>query len=171
MIWVAILGLIVLFIYAVISFAFLQNQYRHRENDDANLYCDNLGQCMYSVLRYGLTDNLGLVSINIVWTIKWYYCLVDSHQWNWWYVCKWLVYSTSDIWSLILHYCYHYWSEHCLWYYSGYLLWTKRRKSNYNFMIALSLISYHRVILKLNRKVTVSFVICQAMILRDELLK
>lgn len=54
------LGVIVLFIYAVISFAFLHNHYV--ETDDAALYCANLGQCMYSVLRYGLTDNLGLVS-------------------------------------------------------------------------------------------------------------
>lgn len=59
LVWVAVLGFIVLFIYAVISFAFLQNNYVR--TDDAALYCANLGQCMYSVLRYGLTDNLGLV--------------------------------------------------------------------------------------------------------------
>ncbi|XP_019861438.1 PREDICTED: uncharacterized protein LOC100634093 isoform X2 [Amphimedon queenslandica] len=59
LIWVAVLGVIVLFIYAVISFAFLQNNYVR--TDDAALYCANLGQCMYSVLRYGLTDNLGLL--------------------------------------------------------------------------------------------------------------
>ena len=61
LIWLAVLGVIVLFIYAVISFAFLQNNYV--ETDDAALYCANLGQCMYSVLRYGLTDNLGIVSL------------------------------------------------------------------------------------------------------------
>ncbi|XP_019861654.1 PREDICTED: inositol 1,4,5-trisphosphate receptor type 2-like [Amphimedon queenslandica] len=57
--WLSVLGVIVLFIYAVISFAFLQNNYV--ETDDAALYCANLGQCMYSVLRYGLTDNLGIL--------------------------------------------------------------------------------------------------------------
>ena len=61
LIWLAVLGVIVLFIYAVISFAFLQNNYV--ETYDAALYCANLGKCMYSVLRYGLIDNLGIVSI------------------------------------------------------------------------------------------------------------
>ena len=59
LVWVAILGVIVLFIYAVISFAFLHNQFVG--TDDASLYCANLGQCVYSVFRYGLMDNLGLV--------------------------------------------------------------------------------------------------------------
>ena len=78
LIWVAILGLIVLFIYAVISFALLNNQYQYTltSNDsDANLYCADLGQCMWSVLRYGLTDNLGLVSIYCINTIITFYLL------------------------------------------------------------------------------------------------
>ena len=62
LIWVAILGLIVLFIYAVISFAFLHNYFRI--TDDASLYCETLLECMYSVLRYGLIDNIGLVRNN-----------------------------------------------------------------------------------------------------------
>ena len=57
--WVAVLGFIVLYIYAVISFAFLHNQFT-AANETA-LYCDNLGQCLYSIVRYGLLDNLGLV--------------------------------------------------------------------------------------------------------------
>ncbi|XP_019851941.1 PREDICTED: inositol 1,4,5-trisphosphate receptor type 3-like [Amphimedon queenslandica] len=57
LIWVAILGLIVLFIYAVISFALLQNNF----DPESSLYCSNLGECTYSVLRYGLVDNLGFV--------------------------------------------------------------------------------------------------------------
>ena len=59
LIWVAILGLIVLFIYAVIAFALLHNQFII--TDSANLYCDTLAQCMYSVMRYGLIGSIGLV--------------------------------------------------------------------------------------------------------------
>lgn len=59
LIWVAILGLCFLFIYAVISFAFLHTDFV--VTDNAALYCDTLSQCMYSVLRYGLIDNIGLV--------------------------------------------------------------------------------------------------------------
>ena len=61
LIWVAVLGVIVLYIYAVISFAFLQNHFT-QTNTQTPLFCANLGQCMFTVLRYGLTENLGLVS-------------------------------------------------------------------------------------------------------------
>lgn len=48
----------VLYIYAVISFAFLHES----ANSEGNaLYCDSLGQCFISVIRWGLIDNLGLV--------------------------------------------------------------------------------------------------------------
>ena len=63
LIWTGILGLIVLFIYAVLSFATLHNKFV-ADNDDGPLYCDTLTQCMYSVLRYGLIDNIGLVNSN-----------------------------------------------------------------------------------------------------------
>lgn len=53
---VAVLGVIVLFIYAVASFAFLHKYFIE------TLYCDTLAECMYSVLRYGLLDNIGLVN-------------------------------------------------------------------------------------------------------------
>ena len=61
LVWVALLGLVMLFIYAVISFAFLHNFFI--VYDDAALYCASLLQCAYSVLRYGLIDNIGLVSL------------------------------------------------------------------------------------------------------------
>ena len=50
----------ILFIYAVFSFAFLWD--RFYMTDDAVLYCDNLLQCFVSIVRYGLIDNLGVVS-------------------------------------------------------------------------------------------------------------
>ena len=83
LIWLAVLGVIVLFIYAVISFAFLQNNYV--ETDDAALYCANLGQCMYSVLRYGLTDNLGIVSVENFFKsiVSLFFFLVDPISKRW----------------------------------------------------------------------------------------
>ena len=58
----AMLGLIVLFIYAVVSFAFLHTSFT-TDNDDI-LYCGNLGECFVSVIRYGLIGgSLGLVSV------------------------------------------------------------------------------------------------------------
>ena len=61
LLWVAFLGGIVLYIYAVISFAFLHESV----NDEGRyaLYCDTLGQCFMSVIRWGLIGNLGLVCL------------------------------------------------------------------------------------------------------------
>jgi len=61
LVWVAILGLVVLYIYSVVSFAFLHESFLMPDNDDANLFCNTLFECLISVLRYGLIDNLGLV--------------------------------------------------------------------------------------------------------------
>ena len=52
--------MVVLYIYSVVSFAFLHESFL-AENDDGVLFCDTLFQCLISVLKYGLIDNLGLV--------------------------------------------------------------------------------------------------------------
>jgi len=61
LLWVAILFLVVLYIYSVVSFAFLHESFLKEDNDDADLFCNTLFECLISVLRYGLIDNLGLV--------------------------------------------------------------------------------------------------------------
>lgn len=63
LIWVAVLGVIVLFIYAVVSFAFLSEAFRASNNSDGDLFCTTLYECFISTIRYGLIDNLGLVTI------------------------------------------------------------------------------------------------------------
>lgn len=60
LLWVAALGGVVLYTYAVITFAFLHESANTEEED--NLYCETLGQCFITVVRWGLIDNLGLVS-------------------------------------------------------------------------------------------------------------
>lgn len=56
--WVAALILIVLFIYSVISFAFLHESVN---NQDMSLYCNTLGECFVTVIRVGLINSLGSV--------------------------------------------------------------------------------------------------------------
>ena len=48
-----------MFIYAVISFLLLHN--RFVPSNDDQLFCTTLFECTWSVLRYGLLDNIGLV--------------------------------------------------------------------------------------------------------------
>ena len=55
------MGLIILFIYAVVSFAFLSEAFRAQNNSDGDLFCDTLYECFVSTIRYGLLENLGLV--------------------------------------------------------------------------------------------------------------
>ena len=61
LLWVAALGIVVLYIYAVVSFAFLHEAFQAPDNDDATLFCSTLYECFASTIRYGLIDNLGLV--------------------------------------------------------------------------------------------------------------
>ena len=58
---VFVLGLVVMYIYAVISFALIQN-YFNTEND---LFCETAFQCFITVTRLGLLDTLGNVSYTL----------------------------------------------------------------------------------------------------------
>ena len=58
MLWVALLGIVILFIYSIVSFIFYHEYFY---TGDTQLFCKNLGECFVSVLRYGLLDGIGLV--------------------------------------------------------------------------------------------------------------
>ena len=62
LLWVAILGLIVFYIYALISFALLRSSF----DPESELYCATLWQCTITVIRYGLVGDLFDVSIHAV---------------------------------------------------------------------------------------------------------
>jgi len=50
LLWMAILLLIILFIYSVLSFAFFQRDFQ----STSDFHCDTLDQCFVSVIRNGL---------------------------------------------------------------------------------------------------------------------
>lgn len=60
LIWVAILGLIVIYLFALVVFAFFREAFDINEE----VYCDTLAKCSYTVLRYGLIGNYDEVSNN-----------------------------------------------------------------------------------------------------------
>ena len=65
LLWVGALGLVVMYIYSVATFAFLANEFHEpdpEEDGDNVRFCRSLIQCFISVLEYGLLDTLGLVS-------------------------------------------------------------------------------------------------------------
>jgi len=65
LLWVGALGLVVMYIYSVGTFAFLANEFHEpdpEEPGDNVRFCRSLIQCFISVLEYGLLDTLGLVS-------------------------------------------------------------------------------------------------------------
>jgi len=50
LIWVGILGLVILYIYALAGFAYLRDVF----DPNNQVYCASLSQCFMSVIRYGL---------------------------------------------------------------------------------------------------------------------
>ena len=61
LIWVALLLLIILYMYAIIAFQALRDPFVQADN----MYCDDLSECFVSVLRFGLIDSF-LVSRDAV---------------------------------------------------------------------------------------------------------
>ncbi len=59
MIWVAILGLIVLYIYALVAFAFFRASF----DPDNLLYCHTLYECVVTIIRFGLVGDIDEVII------------------------------------------------------------------------------------------------------------
>ncbi|XP_065910466.1 inositol 1,4,5-trisphosphate-gated calcium channel ITPR1-like [Dysidea avara] len=59
LLWVAALGLIVIYVYAVGTFAFMPNDFDDNDGDVA-LFCGTLFECFVTVLDYGLLDTIGL---------------------------------------------------------------------------------------------------------------
>ncbi len=54
LIWVAILGLVVLYIYALVAFAFFRASF-----DQENLqYCHTLYECVITIIRFGLVGDI-----------------------------------------------------------------------------------------------------------------
>lgn len=58
LLWVAILGLIVIYIYALVGFSLLRAYFSPGEY----LYCSTLWQCTVTVIRYGLIGDMFDVS-------------------------------------------------------------------------------------------------------------
>ena len=58
LIWVGILGLVVFYVYALISFALLRSSF----DADDMMYCATLWQCTVTVIRYGLVGDIFDVS-------------------------------------------------------------------------------------------------------------
>ena len=54
LLWVAVLGFIVFYLYALISFAMLRSSF----DPENNLYCATLWQCTITVIRYGLIGDM-----------------------------------------------------------------------------------------------------------------
>ena len=61
LIYVALIGLAVILIFAVIAFAFLHDYM----DDNENLFCSTLFECFITVSREGLLNTIGIVSITI----------------------------------------------------------------------------------------------------------
>ena len=62
LLWVAVLGFIVIYIYSLVGFALLRAYFKPNDY----LYCHTLFQCTVTVIRYGLIGDMFEVSISCV---------------------------------------------------------------------------------------------------------
>lgn len=69
LLWVAILGLIVIYIYALVGFSLLRIFFAPGDY----LYCSTLWQCTITVIRYGLIGDMFEVRLGSHWHI---HCLI-----------------------------------------------------------------------------------------------
>lgn len=76
MLWVAALILIVIYNYAVGTFAFMPNEFDSQEEGEVVRYCDTLFECFITVLEYGLLDTIGVVSHIAICTCSEYMVLI-----------------------------------------------------------------------------------------------
>ena len=58
LVWVGLLGCVLFYIYALISFAFLRASF----DPDSDMYCGSLWQCTVTVIRFGLIGDIFEVS-------------------------------------------------------------------------------------------------------------
>jgi inositol 1,4,5-triphosphate receptor type 1 len=56
LLWVAALMIVIIYVYAIVSFAFLRRSF----DRDEGLFCENLGQCFVTALKFGLLSGGGL---------------------------------------------------------------------------------------------------------------
>lgn len=56
MLLVALLGIFIMYMFALVAFAFLRSQMS--PNSDINLFCANLAQCTLSIIRFGFIGEL-----------------------------------------------------------------------------------------------------------------
>lgn len=54
LLWVAVLGLVVIYVYALIGFALFRASF----DPEGNMYCDTLFRCTVTVLRFGLIGDM-----------------------------------------------------------------------------------------------------------------
>ena len=62
LLWVAALGLIVIYIYTVGTFVFMPSDFDNQDEGEVVRYCSTLFECSITVLAYGLLDTIEVVS-------------------------------------------------------------------------------------------------------------
>ena len=70
LLWVAVLGFIVFYLYALVSFALLRTSF----DPENNLFCASLWQCTVTVIRYGLIGDI--FDVRFIWL----FCVVMFYK-------------------------------------------------------------------------------------------
>jgi len=74
LLWVAVLGFIVIYIYSLVGFALLRAYFKPNDY----LYCHTLFQCTVTVIRYGLIGDMFEVSVVERFYVALFYALEQT---------------------------------------------------------------------------------------------
>ena len=103
---------VIIFVYSVISFAFLHNFFNNQDGQ----FCDSLGQCYVSVLRGGLLDTLGSVCCSQFYVCLFLMIFTGHHLTNHQRHDSATLYcggTKNGFRHFLLHNCDHSWVKHC----------------------------------------------------------
>ena len=132
LLWVAALGLIVIYNYAVVTFVFMPNDFNNQDEGEVVRYCGTLFECFITVLEYGLLDTIGAVSHMHSHSITKYMWYIHAHLDCWFTKKSKRCYLKSTfLWSVLFHHRDNHWSEYCVWHHCGCILSIKRWKGKY----------------------------------------
>ena len=80
LIWVGILGVIVLYVYALLTFAVFRSSFS--DDPSGQTFCDTLGHCFLAIVRYGtigVLDEVGSLK-----HLQWNFSYLNHQTYNQW---------------------------------------------------------------------------------------
>lgn len=129
LIWVAILGLVVFYLYGIISFAMMRSMF----DPDDYLYCASLWECTITVIRYGLIGDM----FEVFLFKKWLYMIIghrDNSEYIHYFLIEKIRFITKRNDFMVTSNCLT-WSLNCIYIISSYSAKININTFNFSYFV------------------------------------